>query len=137
MNDTDAFYAQAERRIERLVLVLGVLLTVGLLIFGKVRLAGGVLAGSALGWLNFRWLKQTLAALAAKGNADAGEQAQVPKSLWFKVIGRYVLVLGLLCAILLFSFVPGSAVLGGFFCLVAAVLIEIAYQLARGLAAQD
>jgi len=132
MSDSAAFYAQAETRIERATLALGVLATVVFLALGKPRPAAGILVGSALGWLNFRWLKQTMAVLARLGNAGNGAAARVPKSLWFKVVGRYVLVLGLLCAILIFSFVPGLAVLGGFFCLVAAVIIEMAYQVARG-----
>ena len=96
--------------------------------------AVGFLVGVLVSWINFRWLKQGVSALARAATAQAGEEnVRIPKRVYIKLIGRYVLLLAVLCGILLGSWLPGGAVLAGLFAVVAAVLVDMVYRLFRGL----
>lgn len=64
-------YRQSETRISQLTLVCGVVGAVLMAVFYQPRWGAGVLIGSLLAWLNFRWLKQGLDALTGTMAAQA------------------------------------------------------------------
>ena len=132
MAEPDSFYLAAEWRIEWLTLALGF---AGAL-FAAFRWGWGPGAGVALGaalmWLNFRWLKQGVGALVTVSTAQAGsEKARVPWTVYLKFFGRFALLLLVVYVILSRSLLPVAAVLGGLFAVVAAVMIELIFELAR------
>jgi hypothetical protein len=122
-------YRQAERRIEYLTLLLGIV-AAGIALFAwGARFAGGIALGAAISWLNFRWLKGGISALAT---LTIGVNQRVPRIVYVKFLGGFVLLLAVIYVILSRPIVPGSAVLAGLFTTVAAVLFEMVYQLVRG-----
>lgn len=125
-----AYYAAAERRIEYLTLAIGAAGTVSAVILWGVRAGVGVAVGAILGWLNYRWLKQGVGALAGLAKAQQGAaKVRVPSSVYFKFIGRYILLIVVAYVILTRFNVPAESLLAGFGALVVAVLGEIVAQL--------
>jgi hypothetical protein len=133
--ENDAAYRAAERRIERLMLAIGVLVALYSAWRWSWAHAVGILVGTALAWINYRWLKQGLDALARLSIAQEGtEKVRIPKQVYAKFIGRYALIILVVCAIFVGSLLPAIAVLGGLFTLVAAAMLGILYELMRGVA---
>lgn len=132
MAAAEAFYRAAERQIEIWTLLTGAggaLLAVPT--WGWPA-AGGVLLGATLAWVNFRWLKQGVAALERIAVAQAGaENVRIPRRTYVKFFGRYVLLLAVLYVIFSRSLLPVAAVFAGLFALVAAVLGTMAVALFR------
>ena len=81
----------------------------------------GWVIGTAVSALNFRWLKQLVAAIG-------GEAAKPRKAVFLGM--RYVLLGGGAYVILKFSAISLPAALAGLFVSVAAVIIEILLELA-------
>jgi hypothetical protein len=138
-----AFYRGAERRIERLTLILGAASALAVLSRYGSRAAAGVALGAVISWLNFRLLKQGVGAALesfgrqmapqqAGGQGETAEPVRLPKRLFLRLLGGFVLLLVALYAILAGSVLPGAAVLAGLFTLVAAVLVELLIQLFLG-----
>lgn len=129
MGTSDAFDQAAQRRVEWLTLGLGAAAALVMAAGWGWRQAVGVAAGAALSWLNYRWLKQGVKSLvqASLAHADAP-----PLRVYVKFLARVALLLGVLYVILTRSSALAGAVLAGLFCLVAAVLLELVYELARG-----
>lgn len=133
--ENDAAYRAAERRIEWLALAIGAAAALYAGWRWSWAHAVGVLAGTALAWINYRWLKQGLDALAKLSTAQEGaEKARIPKRIYVKFIGRYALIIVVVCAIFFGSLLPPISVLGGLFTLVAAALLGILYELVHGVA---
>ena len=130
MAANEAYYAAAERRIEYVTLGIGAASTIGALVFWTIRAGAGIAVGAVLAWLNYRWLKQGIGALAglAKAQKDAAK-VRVPRSVYFKFMGRYVLLIAVAYVILTRFNVPVASLLAGFGALVLAVLGEIVWQL--------
>jgi hypothetical protein len=133
MADPDSFYATAERRIEWLTLALGA----GGAVFAAAgwgwRAGAGVGVGALLMWLNFRWLKPGVGALVSVSAAQAdSKQVRVPRSVYMKFFGRFALLLFVVYVILSRALLPVTALLAGLFALVAAVMLEMIYDLACG-----
>lgn len=95
--------------------------TVGLFVWAGWTWAAGFALGSAISWLNYRWLKQVAYAL---GTADPPKRIAIVLGL------RYLLLGGGAYVILRFSKISMPAVLLGLFVTVAAVIVEIIIQLA-------
>jgi hypothetical protein len=132
LND-DAFYAAAERRIEYLTVAIGVIASIAVAIHWGAKSGAGLAVGAALSWINYRWMKQGVNALAKLSTAQAGEEkARVPPSVYFKFIGRYALLIVAAYVILRGFSLPAASVLAGFFVAVAAVIVELIGQLFRG-----
>lgn len=123
LETAEAFYRVAERQIELWTLLVG---ATGALLAGlswSWTAAGGVLLGAVLAWLNFRWLKQGVAALERVSVAQThADRVRIPRRVYVKFFGRYVLLLAALYVILSRSLLPVGAVFVGLFALVAAVL---------------
>jgi ATP synthase I chain len=126
----ESYYARAERRIEYVTLGIGAAGAIAALFWGGILAGVGVAVGAALGWLNYRWLKQGVGALAGLAKAQEGaRKVRVPRSVYFKFIGRYVLLILAAYVILTRFHVPAVSLLAGFGALVLAVLGEIVWQL--------
>jgi len=126
----ESYYAVAERRIEYVTLGIGAVATIGALFWAGIRAGAGVAVGAILAWLNYRWLKQGVGALAGLAKAQTGAlRVRVPRSVYFKFIGRYVLLILVAYVILTRFAVPAASLLAGFGSLVFAVLGEIVWQL--------
>ena len=133
MTGSEAFYRAAERRIEFVTVGLGTGVSLVAGIRWGCRAAAGVALGAALAWVNYRWLKQGVGALAQLFAAQAGAaEVRIPKRVFVKFLGRFALLIAVVYVILSRSWLPAAAVLVGLFSLVAAVLIEVVLQLLRG-----
>ncbi|HUK31104.1 MAG TPA: ATP synthase subunit I [Candidatus Acidoferrum sp.] len=124
------------RFVEPLTVVLGVSGAIAGAIHWGWQTGLGVAIGSTVSLLNFRWLKAGVGAMARTAVADAQQKVvRVPKNIYIKFIGRYVLMLVVLYVILTRSLLPAGGVLAGLFAAVAAVLLDMIYNLVRGLSA--
>ena len=95
---------------------------------------GGVAGGAVISWLNYRWLKQGVISLTAASLQQAGaEKVRVPKTVYVKFVGRFVLILAILYVILSRFGRLDVAVLSGLFALVAGVLAAMIAHLLRNL----
>jgi len=132
MAESDSIYVAAEHRIEWMTIAFGLVGAVFVLLRWGWRPGAGVALGAALAWLNFRWLKQGVTALVKLSTAQANsEHARVPVSVYAKFFGRFALLLVVVYVILSRSWLPVAAVLGGLFAVVAAVMIELMWELVR------
>ena len=133
VTDEDSFYAAAERRIEYLTIAIGAAAAICAAIFWSIRAASGIAIGSALSWINFRWMKQGIAALARLSTAQHNlEKARIPKMAYAKLLGRYALLIVAAYVILRGFRSMAASLLAGLFAGVAAVLVELIGQLFRG-----
>ncbi len=91
-------------------------------LLGGIAGAAGFAAGAAVSYLNFRWLKQLVEALGS-----GGKRPRARLAVWLGL--RYV-ILGIGgYAILKYSAVSLAAALAGLFVPVAAVILEILFEL--------
>jgi hypothetical protein len=133
MAESDSFYATAEHRIEWLTLVFGIAGTAFVFVPWGWRAGAGVALGASLAWLNFRWLKQGVTTLVKISAAQVdSEHPRVPFGIYAKFFGRLALLLVVVYVILSRSLLPAMAVFGGLFAVVAAVMIELMWELVRG-----
>ena len=130
----DFEHTAIERRIELFLVCLGVAMATTAGAIWGMRAAEGLAAGSALSWLNFRWLKQGAAGLTRLGLAQAGlDNVRVPRKVHAKFLGRLaLLVLGAYVMLAKLHW-PAAAVLIGVAAVVPAILVELGYELAVGL----
>jgi small-conductance mechanosensitive channel len=132
MKDADAFYAAAERRIEYFTVGIGIVASIGVAIHWGAKSGLGVATGAALSWINFRWMKQGITTLAVLSTAQEGaDKIRVPKKVYFKFLGRYVLLIAGAYVILRGFSLPVVSLLAGFGAAVAAMLSEMIGQLFR------
>jgi len=132
----EQFYEAAERRIEYLTIGMGAAGAVVAGVFWGPRAGAWFAVGAALSWLNFRWMKQGIGALARLSAAQEGaEKVRVPRKVYVKFVGRYLLLIVVAYVILRgFEFAMLS-LLAGLFVVAAAVLAEMIGQLLRSGAA--
>ncbi len=84
----------------------------------------GVGIGDFLAWLNFRWLKQGVGALAAAATAQSSQQkVQVPVGSYFLAMFRYALIAFAVYVIFKYLRVPILSMIVGLFALGAATLV--------------
>jgi hypothetical protein len=112
---------RALRRIGRTMWLLAAAGAIGLTVWRGWTWGVGWLIGSALSALNFRWMKQMADGLGREG-------AKPRKAVFLGM--RYLLLGGGLYVILKFTAISVPAALAGLFLLVAAVLLEILFELA-------
>jgi hypothetical protein len=131
MAKADSFYVSAERRIEYLTLAVGAAASLAVLILAGGRAGASLAAGAAVSWVNFRWMKQGISALVPLATAQEGaEKPRVPSGVYFKFIGRYALLLIVAYVILSRLRLPVVYLIAGLFTVVAAVLLELIFELA-------
>ena len=117
----DRFFDCAVARIGRLTLALAVLGLAAALAWRGWRTGAGFALGAAASWLNFRWLKQIVDALSA--TRPTRKRVAVLAGL------RYALLGGACYAILRYSPISLVGTLVGLFVSVAAVIVEICFEL--------
>jgi hypothetical protein len=121
------------RRIERLTLIFGMIAALAVAFAKSPRAGIGIGIGSLLAWLNYHWLDQALASLATVAAAQEGSpNARVPAAIYWKFVGRYVLI-GLVVYVSVHYFnVPILSVLIGLLALGAGAMAEGLYQVFTG-----
>jgi hypothetical protein len=117
----DQFFERALGRITKVTLALAAGGLIAALAWGGWAWASGFALGAAVSWLNFRWLKQVVDAL--------GQSRPTRKRVAILAGLRYALLGGGAYAILRFSSVSMTAALLGLFVSVAAVVVEICFEL--------
>ncbi len=136
MTASGTAFEASRRRVELLTLGLGAAGSIFAAVWWGWRAAAGLALGTALSWVNYLWLKQGVAAIAQFSTAQAdAPKVRIPKLVYVKFSSRFVLLLVVVYVILLRSLLPGSTVLAGLFTVVAAVMVEMIYQLIRNRAA--
>ena len=126
-------YVSAERRIGRFQIALGAVGTAGAWWLAGPGGAAGFAVGAAVSTLNFRWLKQAVDALAEKAaGAEAKAARKKRRLLVGKFVGRYLLMAAAAYGILKYTSWDVRALLAGLFLFVAAILVEICFEIAHG-----
>lgn len=94
------------------------------------RAGAGLAAGALLSWLNFRWLKQGVISLTGLSTAQEGaDKVRVPRIVYWKFFGRFVLLLAAAYVILAGLKWPAVAVIAGLFAAVAGMLMAMIVHL--------
>ncbi len=123
-------YAQTERRIAWLTLAMGCAAAAVTGALYEWRWAAGLMIGSGLAWLNFRWLKQGLDALVLASAARAGgPQPRVRIGTYLRMLFRYALIGFAVYAIFLLLRVPIASMLVGLCALGAATMAASVYEI--------
>ncbi len=111
-------FGRASRRIARFLACVAVAGTALAGAAGGWKWGAGFLAGSVAAWFNFHWLKRLVSALGGK-----------PAPSSFRLALRYLLLGGCGYVIVRFSSIPVPAVIAGLLALIAAIFIEILFEL--------
>jgi len=123
----ESFYSGAVTRIPRFMLILAFVFSGAAWWRFGWRVALGLACGSALAYLNFRWLEKVVSALADRATNVGRPQSNT--GVVFRFLLRYFLMAGAAYAI--FSVSPASlhGLLAGLFLPVAGIACEAAYEL--------
>jgi hypothetical protein len=127
-----AVFARTEQRIAWLTLVLGGATAIIVAIRRRRAWAEGLAIGTVLAWLNFRWLKRGLDALAAVSAAQEGfAKPRIPFGTWFRLMFRYALIA--FCVYVIFKYlkVPLASMVVGLCALGAATMAASVYEILR------
>ncbi len=125
----ETFSERATRRMGWLTLVIGMTAAGITLAFGHGRWGAGLAAGTALAWLNHRWLVRMVDALVVLSTAQADRpRPRVPASTYVLMAGRYFLLGFAAYVIVTIWAVPVSSILTGLLALGAAVITESLYE---------
>ena len=123
---SEQFFDGALGRIERVMLLLWIGITVVFLVLLGWRLALGVAVGSGIAYLNFFWLKRMVTAVADRvtqsGHGESGTGVIIRFLLRYTLMG--------IAACVIFSVSPASlkGLFAGLFLPIAAIACEAAYQ---------
>jgi len=121
MTNDEQYFERALGRIGIAMLVLGVGGEIVAAAWGGWRWGAGFALGAVASWLNFRWLKQIVYSLGAKGRGR--KRTAVLAGL------RYLLLGGAAYVTLRFSRISLPAALAGLFIAAGAVIFEILLEL--------
>ena len=128
---SEAFYSGAMPRMERAMLILGLLVSLaGWVRFGW-RTALGLACGCAIAYVNFVWLKRGVTAFADRVTETKIEQSG--GGIVARFLLRYLLMAAAAYAIFTVSRASLYGLLAGLFLPVAAIACEAAYELYAGL----
>lgn len=126
-------YTAIERRIEVFIALAGALMTLTAAARWGLRSAEGVAIGTAVCWVNFRWLRFGAASLIRLGLAQAGvENVHVPRSTQAKFMARLLLLVFMAYVILAWLRLPVMAVISGLVAVVPAIVLELGYEVMHG-----
>jgi len=120
MTGDDQFLDRAVARITKVIFALAAAGVIAALLWRGLAWGTGFALGSLVSWLNFRWLKQLVYTLGS-------ERARPRRAV--KLGFRYLLLGSGAYVILKYSSVSQSAALAGLFVSVAAVIVEILFEL--------
>jgi ATP synthase I chain len=124
-SSTDALFTSSLRRVERLIPLLAIAVSFALGLKAGWPVALGFLTGAAVAYLNFRWLKSTVVALA-DAVTESGREASKP-SVVLRFLTRFVLIVVGAYVIFVSYPVAFHGFLGGLLVPVLAILGEAAY----------
>jgi uncharacterized membrane protein YvlD (DUF360 family) len=125
---------ETERRIGWLIPVIGIAAAAGVAVGHHKDWATGIAAGTALAWLNFRWLAQGLDALVIDSTAQAGyPKPQVSIVTYVLAAFRYALIALCVYGIFKFLSIPLVSLLLGLCSLGAATIAASIYEIAKPL----
>ena len=119
MSDDATFYDRALARLDRFILALAALGAVAAFIRVGWRAALGFAFGALLSWISLRLWKRTANSI--------GSTPSAPSAVFLGL--RYLLLGGIVFVIIKFLEVSVLAILAGLFVSVAAILLEIVYEL--------
>jgi hypothetical protein len=124
-----SFALRAERRIAGLTFVLGFAAAGAAVFASSLATGAGVAAGALLAWMNFRWLRQGVDALARVATTPAGgERPRISTWVYAKLFGRYALI-GVVLYVMVFRLsVPAWSIVAGLLALGAAAMVESIYE---------
>jgi hypothetical protein len=124
--------AVTERRIAWLTLLIGFAAGGIVAVLRDPWWGAGLTIGAGLAWLNFRWLRQGLDALAAASTAQSGvEQPRVPVGAYFRALFRYALIAVSVYVIFKVLRVPLVSMVVGLCALGAATIAVSVYEIWR------
>jgi small-conductance mechanosensitive channel len=122
--------ARTERRIAWLTLLFGFGSAAISAFLHRKSWAAGLAIGTALAWLNFRWLKRGLDALVLASKAQEGrEKPQVPLATYFTAVFRYGLLVLSVYVIFKYLDVPLGSMIVGLCALAAAAIAASVYEI--------
>jgi ATP synthase I chain len=120
----------AERRIAWLTLALGFSTGAVVVLTGHTRWGAGLAIGTALAWLNFRWLRRGLDALVAVSEAQSGsEKPRVPVGTYFRMLFRYGLIAFAVYVIFAYLKLPLLSMVVGLCALAVAAIVASVYEI--------
>lgn len=118
-----------ERRIAWLTLVIGAVAAGITGISYRWIWAAGLLIGSVLAWLNFRWLRRGLDALVAASTAQAdAAEPRIPVGTYFRALFRYGLIASTVYVIFKVLGIPLVSMVLGLLALGAAAIATSVYE---------
>jgi ATP synthase I chain len=121
-----------ERRIGWLTLLFGFVATTVAAVLRYKLWAAGLAIGTALGWLNFRWLKRAADALVTVSTAQEGrEKPKVPLTTYLAALFRYGLLGLTVYVIFVFLHVSLGSMILGFCALAAAAIAASVWEILR------
>jgi len=121
---------KTEQRIAWLTLLFGLAAAAILATLRQWPWAIGLAIGTALAWLNFRWLRRGLDSLVAASTAQAGrEKPAVPLLTYFAILFRYGLLA--LAAYVIYNYlhVPLGSMIVGMSALAAAAIAASVFEI--------
>jgi len=124
--------ATTEHRIAWLTLLLGLTAALVAVLLRRWTWAGGLAVGTALAWLNFRWLRRGLDGLVTASIAQSGaEKPRVPTLTYALMILRYGLIALAVYVIFEVLKVPLLSMVLGLCALGAATIAASVYEILR------
>ena len=121
-----------DRRLWKISVGLGVPACLAALILGGLDSGLGFLAGAALSWINFRWLKQGVDHLLESIRATRPPPRRTVRASIFKYFLRYALIGLSLYATFRVDMLEVFGFFSGLLLVVAAVLVECVLQVIKG-----
>jgi hypothetical protein len=119
-----------ERRIEWLTLVLGFTTGAIISVIGHPRWSAGLVVGTVLAWLNFRWIRRGVNSFVLASKAQAGsEKPRVPVGTYFLMLFRYGLIAFAVYVIFKYLKVPLLSMVVGLFALAVAAIGASVYEI--------
>jgi len=130
---SELVHARFSRRVQWLTVTLGWAGALAAGLLKSPRAGYGVALGTALAWLNFRWLEQGLSSFVRGSAAQEGlPKPQVPLATYVKFGGRYALIGIALYGIVTFLAIPALWLIVGLLALGLAVTVEGLYEVISG-----
>jgi len=129
----EAFRGRAtEQRVAWLTLVLGLAAAAIMVLAGQARWGAGLIIGTVLAWLNFRWLRRGINTFVLASKAQAGlEKPRVPLGTYFLMLFRYGLIALAVYVIFEYLKVPLLSMVVGLCALAVAAIAASVYEILR------
>jgi hypothetical protein len=122
--------SRTEVRIGWLTIILGAAAAVAATALGHRTWASGLIIGTILGWLNFRWLGRGVDALVAASTAQHGaEKAVVPWWNYLLAAFRYALIGLTVYVIFKYRHIPLASMIMGLCALAAAAIVASVWEI--------